>query len=173
MSLFDKAVEVVLREEGGYVNDPHDPGGETNFGISKRSYPHLDIKTLTKAEAIEIYRQDFWEKGGIKYLESAVGASKALQGVLLRLFSFQVNMGIRSANKCLQRALVACGRHLDDDGIIGSATVRAFSECRDEGMDMAMLAALRSEAACYYRILIDRKPRLAKFARNWLSRAYR
>lgn len=46
--------------EGGYVNDPDDPGGETNFGISKRSFPDVDIKNLTKDEAKEIYREHFW-----------------------------------------------------------------------------------------------------------------
>ena len=45
---FDEIIEVVLHHEGGYVNDPKDPGGETNFGIAKRSHPDVDIKNLTK-----------------------------------------------------------------------------------------------------------------------------
>ena len=49
-----EAIEHVLKFEGGYVNDPDDPGGETNFGISKRSYPDLDIAALTVADAVEI-----------------------------------------------------------------------------------------------------------------------
>jgi lysozyme family protein len=57
---FDQAVEFVLGHEGGYSNDPNDPGGETNFGISKRSYPDVDIKNLTREGAKEIYRRDFW-----------------------------------------------------------------------------------------------------------------
>lgn len=48
---FDDAVEIVLKHEGGYVNDKKDPGGETNMGISKRAYPHIDIKNLTKSDA--------------------------------------------------------------------------------------------------------------------------
>ncbi len=57
---FNKAVRIILAHEGGYVNHPADPGGETNMGISKRSYPDLDIKNLTVAMAKEIYFRDFW-----------------------------------------------------------------------------------------------------------------
>lgn len=59
-SQFDKALNFVLRWEGGYVNDPHDPGGETKFGISKRSFPDLNIKDLTREQAADIYRRDYW-----------------------------------------------------------------------------------------------------------------
>ncbi len=61
MSDFPRALGIVLRFEGGYVNHPQDPGGETKYGISKRAYPDLDIKALTKAQAGEIYRKDYWE----------------------------------------------------------------------------------------------------------------
>lgn len=57
---FDAAVALVLAHEGGYSNDPADPGGETNFGISKRAYPSLDIFLLTKDTATGIYRSDYW-----------------------------------------------------------------------------------------------------------------
>lgn len=57
---FVKAVEFVLAHEGGYVNDPDDSGGETKFGISKKSYPKLDIKNMTVELAKAIYRRDFW-----------------------------------------------------------------------------------------------------------------
>lgn len=61
-ALFQAAVSNVLASEGGYVNHPSDPGGETNFGISKRAYPHLDIRNLTRADAVDIYRRDYWAK---------------------------------------------------------------------------------------------------------------
>jgi len=54
------AIDLVLRHEGGLVNDPQDPGGVTNFGISKRSYPDLDIVGLSRAQAGSIYQRDFW-----------------------------------------------------------------------------------------------------------------
>ena len=61
---FDKALKFVLKWEGGYSNDPRDPGGETKFGISKRSYPELDISKLTLKQAKEIYYQNYWLKAG-------------------------------------------------------------------------------------------------------------
>ena len=70
MADFEKAVEFVLRMEGGYVNDPKDPGGETNFGIAKKSYPGVDIKNLTEEQAEEIYKRDYWEKYNIGELAS-------------------------------------------------------------------------------------------------------
>lgn len=65
---FEKAITFVLKWEGGYVNHPDDPGGETNFGISKRAYPSFDIKNLTIEQAKAIYRRDYWEKMGCNAL---------------------------------------------------------------------------------------------------------
>lgn len=65
---FDSCIEIILKHEGGYTNNLLDPGGETKFGISKRSYPDTDIKALTYLQAKEIYRKDFWEKLGIHNL---------------------------------------------------------------------------------------------------------
>ena len=60
--LFTAAVKTLLEVEGGYVDHPSDPGGRTNWGISQRSYPALDIRTLTRGEAISIYRRDYWDR---------------------------------------------------------------------------------------------------------------
>ncbi|HRQ68067.1 MAG TPA: glycosyl hydrolase 108 family protein [Candidatus Syntrophosphaera sp.] len=60
MDYFDRIIEFTLKWEGGYNNDPNDPGGETNFGISKRYHPKEDIKNLTRERAIEIYRNEYW-----------------------------------------------------------------------------------------------------------------
>ena len=57
---FNIALGFVLRHEGGYVNDPADPGGETNFGISKRYHPREDIKNMTAKRAGEIYLEEYW-----------------------------------------------------------------------------------------------------------------
>jgi lysozyme family protein len=65
MSQFGPAITFVLENEGGYSNDANDPGGETNFGISKRAYPEIDIKNLTREGAIAIYQRDYWIFGGI------------------------------------------------------------------------------------------------------------
>jgi len=91
MISFDQAFTRLLGHEGGYVNNPDDPGGETNWGISKRSYPHLDIKNLTREQAMTIYYQDFW---GL--LGDADGALK------FQLFDFAVNSGVSTAIRKLQ-----------------------------------------------------------------------
>ncbi len=69
--------------EGGYVNDPHDRGGETKFGISKRSYPHEDIPNLTRDEAIKIYYQDYWVFPGIDDCDPSLRAKIFNMGVLM------------------------------------------------------------------------------------------
>lgn len=65
---FRRALDFTLAWEGGYVNDPADPGGETRFGISKRAYPDEDIKGLTLARASELYEHDYWKVGGCHLL---------------------------------------------------------------------------------------------------------
>ena len=67
-SNFQKGIGFVLKWEGGYINDPRDPGKESNFGISKKAYPDLDIKSLAVEEAKEIYYSDYWLKAGCDYL---------------------------------------------------------------------------------------------------------
>ena len=62
---FAKAIAFTLQREGGHVNDPDDPGGETNFGLSKRAYPYLDIAGLTLDQATHIYRRDYWDRPGL------------------------------------------------------------------------------------------------------------
>ena len=93
---FDTAFDRLIGHEGKYVNDPEDPGGETNWGISKRSYPHVNIKDLTREQAREIYRLDFWER---------VDADNLADGVAFQTFDFAVNSGIETAVRHLQRAV--------------------------------------------------------------------
>ena len=81
---FEDALKFVLKWEGGYSNDPNDPGGETKFGISKRSYPNLDIKNLTLKQAKEIYFQNYWLKAGCDKLTSPLD---------IIVFDTAVNMG--------------------------------------------------------------------------------
>lgn len=106
---FAFAIERVLGHEGGYVNNPDDPGGETNWGISKRSYPELDIKNLTRDQAIAIYNIDFWMKARCSSLPDSV-AYQALD--------FAVNSGPVPAIMALQRAAGAI-----PDGFVGPVTM--------------------------------------------------
>lgn len=61
MSLFHQIIPFIMEHEGGYVNHPNDPGGETKYGISKRAYPRLNIRDLTIQDAVRIYYEDYWE----------------------------------------------------------------------------------------------------------------
>lgn len=161
---FERAVELVLHHEGGYVNDPDDPGGETNFGISRRSYPDLDIANLTREDAIAIYRRDWWDKYGYGVIEDL--------DISAKIFDLAVNMGPRVAHEMLQRALHAAGRmDVTVDGIIGPQTVGAVNGLPRVQRAM-VVAALRSEAGAYYRQLIERRPALGKYERGWMRRAY-
>src|SRR5690606_38914271 len=116
---FCRAVEMVLRHEGGYVYDPADPGGETKYGISKRSYPQLDIRNLIREQAIEIYRRDWWDRYGYDRIKSLDVATKVLD--------LAVNMGPAAAHRLLQEALVFLGHQLAVDGILGPKTLAAVN----------------------------------------------
>lgn len=93
---FNRSIAFVLKWEGGYVNDPRDPGGETKYGISKKAYPSLDIKALTEDAAREIYRKDYWDKAGCGALEWPL---------CLVHFDTAVNMGNGRAADFKDRAL--------------------------------------------------------------------
>ena len=124
MTLFDKIIPVILKNEGGFTQDPNDPGnyanGElkgTNYGISAASYPTLDIKNLTREEAIEIYRKDYWNP----LLEFLTDPDAALQ-----IFDMCVNAGTYRAIRMAQYTSKAF-----EDGILGQGTIKAInaSEC--------------------------------------------
>lgn len=111
---FMVAIEILLGHEGGYVWHKDDPGGETNWGISKRSYPHVDIKNLTREGAMAIYYKDFW----LPVVDSAV----MHLSVAIQLMDAAVNHGIPRAKKLLQQAVF-----VKDDGIIGPLTLAAVA----------------------------------------------
>lgn len=92
---FDVAFQHTVGFEGGYVNHRDDPGGETKYGISKRSYPDVDIAALTLEDAKEIYRRDFWDPF-CAHLPERMGFA---------VFDAAVNSGPGRALRWLQRAL--------------------------------------------------------------------
>lgn len=93
---FDRAFEFVIGHEGGYVNDPQDPGGETKFGISKRAYPDLDIKALTLEQAKSIYFRDYWVAAGC--------GAVADESMAILMFDCAVNQGVSRAKQIAARA---------------------------------------------------------------------
>jgi len=120
MSNFERAIKLVLLEEGGLVDNPKDPGGRTNFGISQRAYPHVDIRGLTAESATEIYRRDYWP--------SAHG-DELPWPLCLFVFDHAVNAGPGAAIKLLQRELGVAA-----DGVWGPGTRNALASRGPEAM---------------------------------------
>lgn len=125
---FDYAFNLLIGHEGGYVNDPNDPGGETKFGISKRAYPQVDIKNLTLEQAKEIYKVDYWEKVLCPNLPGPLQ---------FQMFDTAVNSGPRQAIVLLQRAL-----GVEADGSVGPVTWRALLDtCNTTELVIRFVAA--------------------------------
>lgn len=154
LTKFEDIIEVVLEHEGGYVNDPKDPGGETNFGIARRSHPDVDIANLTKDGAKEIYKEVYWDKNKVESL------SEDLRHIY---FDMCVNQGRGRAVKILQQTANAKGAGLKVDGGMGPMTIRA--------MDGVELDRVRAYRVKYYADLVTRKPDLERFYFGWFRRA--
>lgn len=116
---FDSAVALVLQHEGGFVHHPRDPGGATNFGITRETLSRVrgrpasvdDVRRLTKEEAASIYRRLYWD---------AVRADELPPGLDLALFDLAVNSGPKRAVTMLQTVLA-----IEADGLIGPETLKA------------------------------------------------
>ncbi len=148
---FDSAIDFVLKMEGGYSVDPNDHGGETNFGISKRSYPSLDIKNLTVEQAKEIYRRDYWQECKCDELPSPLD---------MAMFDGAVNQGAGAAKRMLQIAL-----NVVVDGIIGEKTIAAAFKSGPAELEKFMAQRM----ARYIRTVMN-DPTQQGFTENWSSR---
>ncbi|MDE2105624.1 MAG: glycoside hydrolase family 108 protein [Patescibacteria group bacterium] len=144
-------IAFTLQEEGGLCDTPGDPGGLTNFGISQRAYPGLDIAHLTRAQAETIYRRDYWNK---------MAGDSLPAGIDLMVFDFGVNAGIAGSARLLQRTV-----EVAEDGLIGPMTLLAI-----RGMSAEILVNDLHEAQLtYYRSLQG----WAEFGRGWGDRTDR
>lgn len=166
MAKFEIAIPHVLAWEGGYVNHPADPGGETNKGITDRldgkidgkvdldgdGYGDVDIKSLTVDQAKEVYKRRFWDKMRGDEIES--------QAIAEILFDGYVNMGA-NAIKMIQNLV-----GVQQDGQIGPKTIEAIN-----GSDELWLyTEYRNERKKFYINLANRKPQLQVFLKGWLNR---
>ena len=154
MISFEEIIEHVLEKEGGYVNDPTDLGGETNYGITKRFYPDIDIKNLTKEHAKEIYRRDYWDKNRVDELP------EQLRHIFLDMC---VNQGRGTAVKVLQRAANAKGAKLKVDCGLGPSTLKAVQNVEH--------TRVKSYRVLHYANLVINKPEQEKFWYGWFKRA--
>jgi lysozyme family protein len=153
---FDRCVAVTLTQEGGFCNNPDDPGGATNFGItlaalqSARGCPATaeDVRAMKRSEAVEIYRASYW-------LPARCGDMPA--GVDLMVFDFGVNAGARTAVRALQRLL-----GVRDDGSVGPVTLAALGHADRK----TLINAIAQARIAYYQSL----PTWPSFANGWSSR---
>ena len=122
---FDAAFRIIVGVEGGYVNDPNDPGGETKFGISKRAYPNVDIPNLTLEQAEAIYWSDYWLKAQCDKLPPALA---------LVVFDSAVNAGVGTVPALLKAIQESLG--VAQDGVIGPQTQAALAKA-DIGQALA------------------------------------
>lgn len=153
---FNEAVEVVLKNEGGYVRDPDDPGGETKFGISKKSYPDLDIAELTRDEAVAIYHRDFWEANRYGEIHNF--------DVAMKVFDLAVNVGAKTVNVMLQLAIGLTGdQAVEVDGIVGPQTLGAVNGHSNAGW---LVDKLRIIAVEHYAAINN-----PKYLAGWIKRS--
>lgn len=145
---FDEAFERLIGHEGGYVNDRRDPGGETKYGISKRSYPREDIASMTLDRAKSIYRRDFWAPAGCDLVPEALRFD---------LFDMAVNSGPKKAVCTLQDAVGAL-----PDGVIGPKTLQAIGSA-----PALRVAAHFNGARLAYMASLPAWP---AFGRGWANR---
>jgi len=153
MTLFDRAFEWVLAEEGPPTNDPADPGGYTLYGIAQRYHPQIDVRSLTLEKARAIYRSDYWD---------AVQAEQLPRVLALVTFDAAVQHSPTEAVKLLQAAL-----RVEDDGVLGPVTLAAARAARAEAVPRAL--GLRARR---YHQQVELYPYKAKWLNGWLIRLF-
>jgi len=153
---FNDIIEHVLNHEGGYVDDPSDLGGETNFGIAKRFYPNVDIKNLTRDEAKNIYFEDYWKPSKAQDLPPQIRQI---------YFDMCVNFGKSGAVKVLQQACNAKRKEnkLKVDGQIGPMTISASEKVSAD--------RIRSYRVLRFAKIVFNRPEQERFWYGWYRRA--
>jgi lysozyme family protein len=156
-SNFGEALALVLKHEGGYVNDPQDPGGATNKGVTQGTYdlwrvdhslPKQSVKCITGAEIMAIYKKRYWDK---------VGGDQLPAGLDYCLFDFAVNSGPKRAVTYLQRIL-----GVSDDGAIGPVTL----EAAERVPAVKLIHAISNLRQAF----LEKQPHFPRFGRGWTRR---
>ncbi len=165
MAVFDNALVFILAREGGYANNPADPGGATMKGITQRVYddyrdragnPRRPVRQIADEEVASIYKRQYWVDGRCEEI------AQSHPKVALCHMDCAVNSGISQAARLLQRAIGG----VDVDGIIGPKTLGAL-RAQYEPDVLARYLDLRAE---FYRSLGANRPTLNQFVPGWLAR---
>lgn len=147
---FEQAVDIILKHEGGAVNHSQDPGGLTKFGISKRSYPNIDILSLDIEGAKKIYKQDFWDLLQLDLFPPSMR---------LIVFDCAVNQGPGAAIGLLQAAL-----GVKVDGVLGPDTFNAMAQANTNKL-------VNTYARLRFNRYVD-NPKFQFFGEGWLRRLF-
>jgi lysozyme family protein len=152
-----------LAQEGGYVDDPYDPGGATNMGVTLATLRHWEhdealgpdaVRDISRQTASSIYGALYW---------NAVRGDSLPAGVDLSVFDFGVNAGPRRSAELLQAALGFGSA--EEDGWIGKLTLAALVKAEPDDV----IGSLAERQAGYYRSL----PEFARYGQGWLARTER
>ena len=156
MSL-DRCFASVLKYEGGYINHPNDPGGETKYGVSKRQYPYLDIKNLTESHAKEIFKADYWAK---------IKGDKLPFEVALVMSHIAFMSGPSKAVRILQQSLCLSSV----DGILGPQTLSEVKLYLDDRTPAQLARVMLNDYEDYLEGLAENNSRYASFITGWRNR---
>jgi len=154
MSNFKECLDLVLKSEGGWVNHPSDPGGETNLGVTKAvweeyvGHPVKTMKDLTKDDVAPLYEQKYWRACYCEVLP---------RGLDFVVFSMGVNAGPGRSIKLLQQS-IGCV----PDGVIGPKTRELISS----GNGANLISKFSETRREYYKSLKT----FPIFGRGWLAR---
>ena len=174
MQTVDEITAEIVKREGGYVNDPDDPGGPTKYGVTIHTLRRLrgsatiaDVKALTVADAVEIYKRHYFERPKINQLPQPLQAT---------VYDMQVNAG-GNAIKILQRLLREFGEQVAVDGALGPQSIGAVQRVFKQAGEYLVDAYGIARRNYYFRIA-DRRPASRKYARTraggkggWIKRA--
>jgi lysozyme family protein len=152
MSDFKIAVQKTLVNEGGYTNDPVDPGGATNFGITQADMPGVDMQTITQEQAIDYYKQHY-----VKALYAQINS----QDVADKLFDMGVLFGVGTAVRILQLSV-----EITVDGAFGPNTLAAVNQADVT----SLLQTYKANLVTHAFNIATANPPLRKFVAGWGKR---
>jgi lysozyme family protein len=169
MTYFYEIIPWVLKHEGGYVDNPDDPGGATNFGICERFLKNLKNeplakvhpKNLSKQDAITLYKKYFWDA----YRFEGLSSKRSLS---FHVFDIGINIGPHNAIKDMQKAYntIHPDKRLEPDGFIGRRTEAYLQDVEEQ----PIVDAFKAIITAYDKLIIKYKPYEGEFLRGWLQR---
>jgi type VI secretion system secreted protein VgrG len=166
---FINAIDYVLQNEGGFVDDPSDSGGATNFGIteetlSRKRGSHAtreDIKSLTRDEAKQVYYAFWWTPLQLSSVQN--------EAIATAILDMSVNMGLSVVVRFAQISCCVCGKPVTVDNKMGEATVKALNEV----VTKDWFEAFEDQVSSHYENIAKKNPKDQKFLKGWLARAQR